>query len=186
MDNANIDDDNIDDDNLKDSTILDTQQRLDLAALIKANDTDDCTEEIRSKKQSVLIRNDVKQMVYLKQKYERLSKSNPNEFDAMCVKQCNFLFNNYTDLYNKIKNDNLDLRILEKFLDILKKIEDGELNQHEGSYLVGKYLKEMYIDSALKTKEKNDAKDRRKKVQKKPPGVAEKKITYKEYKMIHK
>ena len=157
--------DNNDNDN-NDSTILDTQQRLDLAALIKANDTDDCTEEIRSKKQSVLIRNDVKQMVYLKQKYERLSKSNPNEFDAICVKQCNFLFNNYTDLYNKIKNDNLDLRILEKFLDILKKIEDGELNQHEGSYLVGKHLKEMYIDSALKTKEKNEAKDRRKKVQK--------------------
>ena len=42
------------------STIFNSQQRLDLAALIKANDTDDCTEEIRSKKQSVLIKNDVK------------------------------------------------------------------------------------------------------------------------------
>ena len=151
-----------------DSNILNQQQRLDLAALIKANDTDDCTEEIRLKKQSLLIKNDVKHMIFLKQKYERLSKSNPNEFDAICVKQCNFLFNNYTDLYNKIKNDNLDLNILEKVLDILKKIEDGELNQHEGSYLVGKYLKEMYIDSALKTKEKIEAKERNKKIPKKP------------------
>lgn len=170
---------------MTDSNILNPQQKLDLAAMIKANETEDCTEEIRSKKQSVLIRNDVKQMVYLKQKYARLASSNPNEFDAMCVKQCNFLFNNYTDLYNKIKNDNLDLRILERFLDILKKIEDGELNQHEGSYLVGKYLKEMYIDSAIKTKEKNEAKDRRKKVQKKPPGVGEKKISYKDYKLMN-
>ena len=170
---------------MADSNILDPQQKLDLANMIKANETEDCTEEIRSKKQSVLIRNDVKQMVYLKQKYARLASSNPNEFDAMCVKQCNFLFNNYTDLYNKIKNDNLDLRILERFLDILKKIEDGELNQHEGSYLVGKHLKEMYIDSAIKTKEKNEAKDRRKKVQKKPPGVGEKRISYKDFKLMN-
>jgi hypothetical protein len=171
-----------------DSNILNTQQRLDLAALIKANDTDDCTQEIRSKKQSLLIRNDVKHMISLKQKYERLSKSNPNEFDAICVKQCNFLFNNYTDLYNKVKNDNLDLNILDKVLDILKKIEDGELNQHEGSYLVGKYLKEMYIDSALKTKEKLEARDRNKnkKIPKKPFANVEKKISYKDYKILNK
>ena len=54
------------------STIFNSQQRLDLAALIKANDTDDCTEEIRSKKQSVLIKNDVKHMISLKQKYGEL------------------------------------------------------------------------------------------------------------------
>jgi hypothetical protein len=170
---------------MSDSTIFNPQQRLDLAALIKANDTDDCTEEIRSKKQSVLIKNDVKHMIVLKQKYERLRKSNPNEFDAICVKQCNFLFNNYTDLYNKIKNDNLDLNILDQVLDILKKIEDGELNQHEGSYLVGKYLKEMYIDSALKTKEKLEAKERNKKVLKKPFANIEKKISYKDFKLLN-
>ena len=102
-----------------DSNIFDPQQKLDLANMIKANDTQDYTEEIRSKKQSVLIRNDVKQMVFLKQKYARLSKSNPNEFDNMCVSQCKFLFNNYTDLFNKIKNDNLNLSILEKVLEIL-------------------------------------------------------------------
>ena len=148
--------------------ILNNQEKLDLAALIKANDSDDCTEDIRSKKQSSLIRTDVKQMVYLKQKYERLAKSNPAEFDKMCTNQCNFLFNNYTDLYNKIKNDNLDLNILDKFLTILKKIEDGEIDQHEGSYLVGTYLKELYIDSALRNEKKQEAKDRRKKVPKKP------------------
>jgi hypothetical protein len=166
--------------------ILNNQEKLDLAALIKANDSDDCTEDIRSKKQSNLIRNDVKQMVYLKQKYERLSKSNPAEFDKMCTSQCNFLFNNYTDLYNKIKNDNLDLNILDKFLTILKKIEDGEIDQHEGSYLVGTYLKELYIDSALRNEKKQEAKDRRKKVPKKPPTVEkEKNISYKDFKILN-
>tara|TARA_B100001094_G_C18148053_1_gene782023 strand:+ start:1302 stop:1826 length:525 start_codon:yes stop_codon:yes gene_type:complete len=166
--------------------ILNNQEKLDLAALIKANDSDDCTEDIRSKKQSSLIRTDVKQMVYLKQKYERLAKTNPAEFDKMCTSQCNFLFNNYTDLYNKIKNDNLDLNILDKFLTILKKIEDGEIDQHEGSYLVGTYLKELYIDSALRNEKKQEAKDRRKKVPKKPPTLEkEKNISYKDFKILN-
>ena len=173
---------------MSDSNILDNQQKLDLANMIKANDTEDCTEEIRSKKQSSLIRDNVKQMVYLKQKYPRIAANNPSEFDSLCVKHCSFLFNNYTDLYNKIKNDTLDLNILDKFLNILKKIEDGELSQHEGSYLVGKHLKELYIDSAMRNQEKNEAKDRRKKVPKKPPGVGnekEKKISYKDFKLLN-
>ena len=174
-----------------DSNILDNQQKLDLANMIKANDTEDCTQEIRSKKQSSLIRTDVKQMVFLKQKYHRLTKSNPNEFDSICVRQCSFLFNNYTDLYNKIKNDTLNLNILEGFLDILKKIEDGELNQHEGSFMVGKHLKELYIDSAMRNQQKQEAKDSRKKVPKKPNGLGstsverEKKISYKDFKILH-
>lgn len=137
--------------NKEKNNVLDKQQRIDLAALIKANDCDDCTKEIRSKKQSILISNDVKHMVFLKQKHEKMRKTDHDGFDALCVKECSFLFNNYTDLYNKIINDKIDLSILERFLAILKKIEDGEIDQHEGSYLVGLYLKEMYIDSALKS-----------------------------------
>jgi hypothetical protein len=166
------------------NAILGEQQRIDLAALIKANKTDDCTQEIRSKKQSIVISNDVKHLVFLKQKYERLRKSNPVEFDAICVKQCSFLFNNYTDLYNKIRNDNLNLAILEKFLVILKKIEDGELDQHEGSYLVGSYLKEMYIDSALKTQANLDAKTNNKKSKQQTASSVEKKICYKDFKLL--
>ena len=57
---------------------------------------------------------------------------------------------------NKIKKDEIDTKILYKFIDVLKQIEDGELNQHEGSFLVGTLLKELYIDSALKKSEKLD------------------------------
>tara|TARA_Y100000591_G_scaffold68554_1_gene56756 strand:+ start:2854 stop:3369 length:516 start_codon:yes stop_codon:yes gene_type:complete len=170
---------------MTDSNILDQQQRLDLANLIKANETEDCTQDIRLKRQSQLIKNDVKQMVFLKQKYSRLAKSNPHEFDSICVNQCKFLFNNYTDIYNKIKNDNLNLNIFEKFLDILKKIEDGELNQHEGSYLVGKYLKELYVDSAMRRQEKIDNQDKKRKIQKKPPELQEKIISYKDFKKMN-
>ena len=166
------------------SNILNPQQKLDLASMIKANDTIDCTQEIREKKQSVIIKTDVNHLIFLKKKYERLRKSNPNEFDAICVKQCAFLFNNYTELYNKIKNDNLDVKILERFLNILKKIEDGELDQHEGSYMVGKHLKEMYVDSALRTQAKIDSQDRNKKLKNKPEQANIKQVSYKEYKLM--
>ena len=155
-------------------SLLDNQQKLDLQNMIKANETEDVTEQIRENKQSNLIRTDIKQMLFLKQKYSRLAKSNPNEFDTMCVNQCQFLFNNYTDLFNKIKSDTLNLTIMDKFLNILKKIEDGELDQHEGSYLVGQHLKELYIDSALKNQKKLETNERKKKGQKKP-FVSEKK-----------
>jgi hypothetical protein len=44
--------------------------------------------------------------------------------------------------------------ILYRFLDVLRQIEDGELDQHEGSFVVGTLLKELYVDSALKKAEK--------------------------------
>ena len=91
--------------NNDDKNILDVQQRIDLAALIKANKTDDCTQEIRSKKQSIVISNDVKHLVFLKKKYERLRKTNSSEFDALCVKQCSFLFSYIREIFSNIKKN---------------------------------------------------------------------------------
>ena len=51
---------------------------------------------------------------------------------------------------------NESANIFNKFLDVLKRIEDGELDQHEGSFMVGTLLKELYIDSAIKKSEKLD------------------------------
>ena len=43
-------------------------------------------------------------------------------------------------------------------LEILRKIENSEVDQHEGSVMVGKILKEIYVDSALKGAENLDKK----------------------------
>ena len=45
---------------------------------------------------------------------------------------------------------------MEQFLNVLERIEKGELDQHEGSFIVGTLLKELYVDSALKRGEKLD------------------------------
>jgi len=158
---------------------MDTLDRLNLSKMIDANNVQDCTNEIRDKKHSKLIREDVTRLITLKQKYSRLSQSNPNQFDAMCVSQCNFLFNHYMDIFNKVKKDELNLQILYNFLDILQQIEEGQLDQHTGAFQVGKLLKTMYIDSALIKAERIDKKTGEKKTVSKPK---EKKITWAEYK----
>ena len=160
---------------------MDDTERLNLQKMISANNVEDCTDIIRSKKHSQKIRDDVTRMIDLKKKYARLSKSNPQQFDTMIVSQCNFLFSNYTDIYNKVFKDEIDLKILWEFLNVLESIEEGKIDQHDGAYQVGKLLKSIYIDSALRKAEKLDKKTG-KKVPAKP--IKDKKITWREYKKI--
>jgi hypothetical protein len=85
---------------------------------------------------------------------KKLYNNDQTKINEICVTECFFLFTYYTDIYNKIKNDEINLDILFKFLNVLEKIENNELDQHEGSFLVGTLLKELYIDSALKKADK--------------------------------
>ena len=158
---------------------MDPADRLNLQKMIKANDVEDCTDNIRSNKHSDLIKQDVEKLLALKNRYFRLKVSNPNQFDAMCVSKCQFLFNNYTDIFNKVKKDEIDLNILANFLSILKKIENQEIDQHEGAFMVGKLLKEIYIDSALKKSEKLDKHNKK---SSNNPTKKPKKISYRDFK----
>ena len=58
-------------------------------------------------------------------------------------------------------------------IQVLEKIENGVIDQHEGSYMVGDILKRLFIDSALKKEKKEQKKDekhkKRKNIKKKPP-----------------
>ena len=155
---------------------MDDKQRLQLQNMIKANNVEDQTEFIRNLKHSQIIRNDVNTMILLKAKY----RGDDAKIHEECINECSFLFTYYTDIYNKVRKDEIDIHILNKFLDVLKKIEDGILDQHEGSFLVGSILKELYIDSALRKAEKLDEQEGPKEEPKKP----EKNISWKQYKKI--
>jgi hypothetical protein len=96
------------------------------------------------------------------------------------------LFNNYTDIFNKVKKDEIDLNILFQLIHILKQIEDGKLDQHTGSYEVGKLLKSIYIDSAIKkadniNKSHDHSHGSGNKDHSKPPAI--KKISWSEFKV---
>ena len=77
-------------------------ESLQLKKMINENNVTDYTNDIREKKHSELIRNDVTRMIDLKKKYPRLIQTNPKQFDNMLTSQCSFLFNNY--LINVINN----------------------------------------------------------------------------------
>ena len=168
---------------------MDPEQRIQLQKLVEANETEDHTEVIRRVKHSAQIYVDVTTMIKLKREYGRLAKSNPKQFDAICVSRCAFLFKFYTDLFNRIKTGEIDLNLLFKMIQVLRDIEDGKLDQHEGSFEVGKILKSIYVDSALKRAENLDAekeaKDKRAAVKSAKTSrlpIPEKKLSWSEFK----
>jgi hypothetical protein len=157
---------------------MDDNQRLQLANMIKANNVEDQTELIRNLRHSQVLRNEVNNMILLKAKYRGDDEKIYNE----CVDECNFLFTYYTDIFNKIRKNEIDIGILNKFLDVLRRIEEGELDQHEGSFLVGSILKELYVDSALKKAEKLDELAEKKE----EPKKAEVNISWSQFKKMGK
>jgi hypothetical protein len=129
---------------------MDDKARLQLQKMIKANNVEDQTELIRELKHSHLLQNDINNLIMLKAKH----RNNQDKINEEGMSECGFLFTYYTDIYNKIRKDEIDLKILNQFLNILRRIEDGEIDQHEGSFIIGTLLKEMYVDSALRKAEK--------------------------------
>ena len=135
------------------------KDNLNLKKLITEYKPEETTEKIRSLKHSLLIKQDVEEIILTKRKYSKL------KFDTlqqMCMKRANFLYTNYTNIFNKLVKGELNLEILGRLIMILQKIEKGECDQHEASVIVGTILKELYIDSALKKQEKIDAKHKAK------------------------
>ncbi len=122
---------------------MNPEQRLQLNELVRANNSVDNTEKIRSLKHSSLILADVQKIVQLKK-----GKS-WKDVEADCIEACPFLYNHYTTLYHRLLRDGLDLSILKTFLEVLKEIEDGKIDQHDASFKIGTLLKQLYVDPKL-------------------------------------
>lgn len=160
---------------------MNDSQRLKLQEMISANDVEDNTEKIRELKHSYDLRENIKTMMYLKsQNYDE------DTLQTECISQCSFLYFNYTDIFNKLKKNELDVNILLQFVNVLEDIEKGILDQHTGSFKVGDLLKQLYIDSALRKAdklEKNDDSDR--KTNENTELKDKINISWKNYKLIH-
>ena len=151
-----------------------------LHKFLSENDVEDVTHEIRAKLHSVPLKADVKILCDLVDR----AKSEGVNIDSLNPEgNCSFLFDNYTDIFVRLKKDKLDRTILHQFLDVLASIESGDDDQHSGALRVGKLLKKLYIDSALR-----EARLREEQEQEQPGsdsrGLAEPRdISYRAYKM---
>lgn len=130
---------------------LTDQERLDLKKLVReSEDAQDNTEHIRKVKHSTKIRDDIRVL-------DKLTKTcAPDILLEKAKAAAPFLHENYPDLFKKVLANELDLDIMTRVLTVLKLIEDGRVDQHEASVIVGKLLKELYVDSALKKCKKRD------------------------------
>ena len=131
-------------------SVLTNDERLNLKKMINESECGDNTDNIRRLKHSVLMRDDIRKLDTLKNTHGDMKANNNDDFVLLCQNECKFLYANYTDIFNKLVKDELDLTIMTKLLTVLKLIEDSKVDQHEGSVMVGKVLKELYVDSATK------------------------------------
>ena len=132
---------------------MDDNARLQLQKMISENNVEDQTGLIRELKHSHKLATDIRTLQQIKMRFA----GNKDAIHSNGVQECTFLHTYYTDIYNKVKNDEIDLVLLNRFLNVLQDIENKKLDQHEGSFVVGTILKEIYIDSALRKGEKLDA-----------------------------
>jgi hypothetical protein len=154
-------------------------EKIDLKQFLDNNSNYvDNTEHIRNLKHSTSIRDAVRTIENLKVSHSLLKESDNEAFVELCKSECRFLYDGYTDLFHKLVKDELDLTIMTKLLTVLKLIEDGKVDQNDGSVMVGKILKELYVDSAMK---RADALDKEHEAEKQKP-INGKAITWREYK----
>lgn len=159
---------------------MNAEEKLNLKKLLDSSDCENNTEKIRKLKHSIRIRDDIRTLELLKRNERSLMATDPQAFLDLCQNKALFLFTNYTDIFNRVLKEELDLDIMSKVLQLLKLIEDGKVDQHEGSVLMGKLLKELYIDAALRRGENLDKEYAAQKVE----PIVGKKITWKEYKQL--
>lgn len=156
-------------------------ENLPLKSLLDQTDYVNHTETIRRLKHSVLIRDDIRKLDSFKKRNALLWESNKELFLETCVEECRFLYNNYMDIFHKMIKDELDMTLMHKLLVILKLIEDGAVDQYDGSVMVGKVLKELYIDSAVK---RGDNLDKIYEAEK-PKLIEGKEVSWKQYKRLN-
>jgi hypothetical protein len=135
-------------------------ERLDLKRLINNNsDYKDNTEGIRKLKHSDLIQAEIMKMEIMKKKDAKLRIEQPKAFEDKCKRECSFLFNKYMEIFNPLLKDELDIGLMDQALSTLKQIENGDIDQQEGSVIMGKILHRVFVESALKGGNKIDEKE---------------------------
>ena len=132
---------------------MDNSERQLLDKMIKESDFVDNTDLIRNTQHSELIKNDVNRLLKLKQEYNNIN--NLDIYKKMAQIECSFLFKNYNGIFHRLVDDKLELNIMLLLIKTLRKIENGIIDQNEGSVEVGKILKQIYIDKVI-VEEKQD------------------------------
>jgi hypothetical protein len=108
------------------------------------------TDRIRQLKHSENILEDIGKLCELRKKHPNMRMIDELGYVELCRNTTPFLYNYYTDIFNKVVKDELNMEMMVRFIFILKQIEEGVIDQYDASVKVGTILKEMYVDSAMR------------------------------------
>jgi hypothetical protein len=131
-------------------------QGLDMKALMESDDYVNNTERIRELKHSERILEDIGKLCEIRKKNPNLRMLDEMKYNELCQTTVPFLYNYYTDIFNKVIKEELNMEMMVRFIFILKQIEDGIIDQYDASVKVGTILKDMYVDSAMRRGENLD------------------------------
>jgi predicted TPR repeat methyltransferase len=125
-------------------------ENLNLKRMIREQDVEDNTERIRQIKHSDFIAADLL-------KIRAMTGGRPMPPADQVAKECPFLYEHYPDIFQRAVKEELNYQIFSQFLYVLKNVEEGRCDVHQGAALIGKLLKEIYIDSAIRHGENLDS-----------------------------
>ena len=160
---------------------LSNEERLNLKKMMSEMDYQDNTSTIRRLKHSTKIRDDIRKIENLKREYSIMRADLPEQFFNIVHTECRFLYDNYIDIFTRVMKNEIDMVIMSKLLIVLKLIEDGQMDQEDGSVRIGRLLKDLYLDSAVKRADNLDIEHAG---EKGPPntGIT---VSWKNYKNVH-
>ena len=128
---------------------LDPRMRIEFQEMLRKEGRTDQTEHIRELKQSYILEENLDTLLELKEKYGNDVK----KIEEEGLNECGFLYTRYTDLFHKIKNDELDIELFRRLIGHLRDIENEEVDQCEATFNI---VKELYINAAEKRRENID------------------------------
>ena len=92
---------------------------LNLKKLVEQSDCENNTDKIRELKHSCIIQENMLLLDSLKKEYSEIKKTNHNDFLNICIQNCSFLYNNYTEIFHKAVNDELNMTLMQNMLSVL-------------------------------------------------------------------
>ena len=91
---------------------LTNDERLNLKNLMNEMDYVDNTETIQRLKHSSKIRDNIKVLERLKEEHSELRSRSPEKFFNIVQVECQFLYDNYTDIFRRLMKDEVNITIM--------------------------------------------------------------------------
>lgn len=108
------------------------------------------TDFLRNHKKSEILRKEAIWMsIHLEKNIEKYNSEEKEEMKNECINKCPVLFANFPSVFNKIFNKELNMFIFYQYLNVMQKIENGELNHLEASTKISELTLAFYKTEKL-------------------------------------